>query len=55
LSSFAKKVYDSLIVSERLPETEADTLSNIARARIVEHAARTVPFYSDRLAGVVTP
>jgi len=41
LSSFAKKVYDSLVVSERLPETEAAALSEIALLWIVEHAVRT--------------
>lgn len=55
MSSFAKKVFDSLLLSERLPQADADELADGALARIVEHAVKTVPFYKERLASVLTP
>ncbi len=55
VSSFARKVYESLIVAERLPEAEADARADHALAGIVDHALRTVPFYAERLKGIVAP
>ena len=52
-STPAEQIYDSLMVSARLPRSELYAFVNGTLARNVAHAQRTVPFYRDRLDGVL--
>ncbi len=53
MASFAEKMFDRLLQTERMPQADARALQDSALARIVGHARATVPFYRERLAGVV--
>lgn len=46
-------MYDSLTVSERLPPDELEVYLSRQLSTIVRHAYQTVPFYRDRLSGVL--
>jgi len=49
----AAQIFDSLMMSGSLPDSVLDEHGARALATIVGHAARTVPFYRDRLRGVL--
>ena len=52
-STPAEQIYDSLMVSARLPRSELYAFVNRTLAQNIAHAQRTVPFYRDRLDGVL--
>jgi phenylacetate-CoA ligase len=51
----AEQIYDSLMMSARLPRAELYPYVNRTLAQLVDHAQRTVPFYRNRLDGVLGP
>lgn len=53
MTSFAEKIFNRLLETERQPEDESQRMQDDALARIVVHARDTVPFYRDRLASVL--
>lgn len=53
MASFAEKMFNRLLETERQPEAEGRRMQDDALARIVVHARDTVPFYRDRLASVL--
>lgn len=55
MNALSEQIYDSLMVSCCLPRDELEDYTHRALATIVGHAQATVPFYGDRLAGVVGP
>ena len=49
----AEQIFDSLMVSATLPLPEREAHAGQALAAIVGHARQTVPYYRDRLDGVI--
>jgi len=49
----AEQIFDSLMISATLPPAEREVHTGQALAAIVGHARQTVPYYRDRLDGVI--